>query len=90
MIIYYFLQIRHLVNQDGEPTTPQRLVTGTKPSVSNLRVLFCPYVVQKATTHIDTEALNMCHKKQNGFHGIFVGIPQHKKGTSSTYLVHGK
>ena len=27
------LPIKHLVNQDGEPTTPQKLATGIKPSV---------------------------------------------------------
>ena len=55
------LPIKQLVNQDGEPTTPHKLETGTKPSVSNIRVLFCPCVVQKATANIDTNALNMLH-----------------------------
>ena len=32
------LQIKHLVNKDGESTTPQKLATGTEPSVSNIRV----------------------------------------------------
>ena len=32
------LPIKHLVNQDGEPTTPHKLETGTKFSLSNLRV----------------------------------------------------
>ena len=27
------LQIKQLVNQDGGPTTPQKLATGTKPSL---------------------------------------------------------
>ena len=36
--IFPVLPIKHLVNQDGEPTTPQKLATGTKPSVSNLHV----------------------------------------------------
>ena len=51
-----------------------------KPSVSNLHVLLCPCVVQKATADVDTKALNMRHQSQKGFHGIFVGIPQHQKG----------
>ena len=38
--IFPVLPIKHLVNQCGEPNMPQKLVTGTKPSVSNPRVLF--------------------------------------------------
>ena len=59
-----------------------------KPSVSNLRVLFCPCVVRKLTAHIDVKALNMRHQSQKSFWGIFVVIPQQQKGNSSKYLVH--
>ena len=59
---------------------PHKLATGTKPSVSHLRVLFCPCVVRKATAHVDTKTLNMRHQAQKGFRGIFVGIPEHQKG----------
>ena len=55
-----------------------------KPSVSNLRVLFCPCVVQNSTAHIDWRALNMRHQSQKGFRGIFFGILQHQKG----YLIY--
>ena len=34
------LLIKDLINEDGNPTTPHKLETGTKPSVSHLRVLF--------------------------------------------------
>ena len=47
--IFPVLPIRNLVNQDGEPTTPHKLATGTKNSVSNIRDLFFPCVVQKET-----------------------------------------
>ena len=43
-------------------------------------MLFCPYVVWKATAHVCKKGLNMRHQAQNGFSGIFVGITQHKKG----------
>ena len=76
--------IKYLINGDGDPTTPFQLATGTKPSVPHVRVLFCPCVVQKATAHVGTKALNMCHQIQKGFCGIFVGIPQHQKW----YLVY--
>ena len=40
--IFPVLPIKYLINEDGDPTTPHKLVTGTKPSVSRLRVLFGP------------------------------------------------
>ena len=89
--IFPDIQIEKLVNQDGEQTTPHKLSTGTKPSVSNLHVCFCPCVVQKATAHVDKKALNRCHQSQKGFCSIFVDIPQHqKKSISYTHLVHIK
>ena len=36
--IFHILPIKHFVNRYGEPTTPQKLETSTKPLVSNLRV----------------------------------------------------
>ena len=60
--LLYVLPIKHLVNQDSEPTTPKKLSTVTKSSVSNMRVLFCPCVVKKATAHVDTKALKMRHQ----------------------------
>ena len=52
--------------------------------VQNLRYhiscLFCPCVVQKATAHVGIKALNKSYQAQKGFCGIFIGIPQHKKG----------
>ena len=73
--IFPVLSIKHLVKQDGEPTTPHKLTTGTKPSVSNLCILFFTYVLQKATAHVDTKSVNMLHQSQKGFRGIFVVIP---------------
>ena len=77
--IFPALPIKNLINEDGNPTTPHKLATGTKPSVSHLRVLFCPHVVRKATAHVETNTLNMRHQAQIGFHGIFVGTPEHQK-----------
>ena len=54
---------------------PHKMATGTKPSVSHLRVLFCPCVVWKAMAHVETKTLNMFHQAQKLFRGIFVGIP---------------
>ena len=82
--IFLVLPIKDLINNDGDTTTPFKLVTGTKPSVSHLRVLFCPCNVRKATSHVGKKALNMCHQAQKGFCGIFIGIIQHQKG----YLVY--
>ena len=38
------LPIKDLVNKYGDPTTPHKLATGTKLTVSHLRVLFFPCV----------------------------------------------
>ena len=78
------LRIKDLINEDGDTTTPYKLATGTKPSVSHLRVLFGLCVVRKATAHVKTKTLNIRHQVQKGFRGIFVGISQHQKG----YLVY--
>ena len=75
--------IKDLINKDGDPTTPFKLVIGTKPSVSNFCVLFCPHVVQKYTTHVGTKLLNMRDQTKTFFCNIFVEIPQRQKG----YLV---
>ena len=82
--IFPVIPIKDLINKDGDPTMPFKLATGTKPSVSNLRVLFCPCVVRNVTAHVATKTLNMCHQAQKGFHVIFVRIPQHQKG----YIVY--
>ena len=82
--IFTVLPIKDLINKDGNPTTPFRLTTGKKPSVSHLSVLFRSCVVQKATAHVDKKALNMRHQAKNSFCGIFYVIPQHKKA----YLVY--
>ena len=82
--IFPVIPIKDLINKYGDPKTPLKLATGTKISVSNLRVLIFLCVVQKAMAHVETKALNMCHQAQKGFRGIFVGIPQHQKG----YLVY--
>ena len=82
--IFPVLPIKYLINKDGDPTTPHKLATGTKPTVSHLCMLFCACVVRKPTEHIVTKALNMRHQAQKGFRNIFFRIPQHQKG----YLVY--
>ena len=82
--IFLVLPIKDLINEDGDPTMPHKLETGMKPSVSHLRVLFCPCVIRKATARVETKTLNMRHQAQKRFRGIFIGIPEHQKG----YLVY--
>ena len=78
--IFPLIKIKDLINKDGDLTTPFKLATGTKTSVSNLRVLFFPCVLWKATANIGTKALNMRHLLQKDFRSIFIGIPQYQKG----------
>ena len=82
--IYPVLPIKDLIIEDGDLTTPFKLATGKKHSLSYLRILFCPCVAWKATAYVGTKALHMRHQAQKGFRGIIVGIPQHQKG----YLVY--
>ena len=82
--IFTVTPIKYLINKDSDPTTPYKIATGTKPSVSHSHVSYCPCVLRKATANVGTKALNMRHQTQKGFHGIFVGIQQHQKG----YLVY--
>ena len=82
--IFLVIPIKDMINNYGDTTTPYTLATCTKPSVSHLRVLFCPYVVQKDTAHVRAKALNMHQQAQKGFRSIFVGITKHQKG----YLVY--
>ena len=77
--IFPVLPIKDMINEDGDPTTPHKLATGTKPTVSHLRVLFCPYVVHKSTAHVGKKSSNMRHQAQKVFCGIFIGIPQNQK-----------
>ena len=42
---FLVIPIKDLINEDINLTTPFKLETGTEPSVSHLRVLFCPCVV---------------------------------------------
>ena len=65
--IFQVLTIKNLINKYREPTTPYKLVTGMKPSIFHLHVLFCPCVVQKSTTHVETKTLNIHHQAQNIF-----------------------
>ena len=60
--IFPVLPIKDLINEHGDPTTPHKLATGTKPSVSHSRVLFCPCVVRKATAQVETKTLSMHHQ----------------------------
>ena len=57
--IFPVIPIKDLINKDVEPTAPFKLETGKKHSVSNLRVLLFPCVVQKATAHVDKKELRM-------------------------------
>ena len=85
--IFLVLPIKDLINEDGDPTTSHKLATGTTASVSHLRVLFCPCVVRKATAHVETKTLNMCHQAQKGFRGILWEYHSIKKDTLCTYPV---
>ena len=65
--VFTVLPIKDVINKDGDQSTSSKLATGMKPSISHLRVSFCPFIVGKATKHVGTKALNMRHQAQNEF-----------------------
>ena len=65
--IFPVLPIKYLVNKDDDPTPPFNLSTGTKPSVSHLYALFCPFVARKATAYVGEKELSMRHQAQKVF-----------------------
>ena len=85
--IFLVLLITYLINEDDEPTTPFKLATCMKPSISHLRVLLFPCVVRKANAHVETKALNMRHQAQKVFRDIFIEITLHKRGYP-VYVTH--
>ena len=82
--ILLLLPIKGLINKEGNPTKPFKITTGTKPLLSNLRVLFCPYIVRKSTVYVGTKELNTRHQLQKWLCVIFIRISQHQK----VYLVY--
>ena len=50
--IFPVLPIKDLINKDGDLTTPFKLTTGKKPSVSHLRMLFYQCVLRKSTANV--------------------------------------
>ena len=88
--IFPVLTIIDMINEDGSPTTPYKLETGAKPSVSHLSVLFCPCVVRKATAHFGKKALNMRHQMQRVFAVSSLELHSIKKFILCTYPVQGR
>ena len=82
--------IKDLINADGDLTMPYKLATGTKPSISHLHVLFGPCVIRKATAHVRTKALNMCHQAQKGFVVFLLAFHSIKKGILCMYHIDGR
>ena len=85
--IFLVLPIKDIINKDGDPTTPHKLATGTKPSVSHLRVLFCLCVLRKATAQVETKTLNMHHHAKKGFAESLWVLHSIKKDILCTYPV---
>ena len=65
--IFLVLPIKNMINKDRDPTTPYKLATVTKPSVSHSRVLFCPCVVQKANAHAGKKGVKYASPSTKGF-----------------------
>ena len=60
------LPIKNLINEDGDPTMPFKHTTGTKPSVSHLRVLFFHMLYGKLL-HTLTKGVKYMSPSAKGF-----------------------
>ena len=68
--IFLVLPIKYMINEDRNTITPFKLATGTKPSVSHFRVLFCLCVVRKATAHIGSYGRRVVLDRKSVVHMI--------------------
>ena len=83
--IFPVLPMKNMMNKDSNLTTTFKLATCTKPSVSHICVLFFLCIVQKATAHMDKNALNMRHQYQKGFGVPLLELQRIKKGILCMY-----
>ena len=83
--IFPVLPIKHLIKKHGNPTTPFKPATGKKPSLSHLRVLFCPYVVRKATAHVGERRHICVTKRKRVFAVSLLEFNSIKEGILCTY-----
>ena len=88
--IFLVLPIKYVINKDGDPNTPYKLAIDTKPSVSHLRVFYCPCVVRKATAHVGKKALNMRHQAKKVFAVSMLEFHSIKKYILCMYQVQGR
>ena len=84
------LPIRDMINEDDKDTTPYKLGTGMKHSISHLHVLHFLYVVLKSTSHVGTKALNMRHQGQKGFAAYLLESHSIKKCIFFMYHTKGR
>ena len=88
--IFPVLPIKDLINKDGKPTTSFKLATDMKPSITHLHVLFCPGVLQKATSRIGTKALKCITKRKRVFLVSLLESHSIKKGILFMYHTNGR
>ena len=88
--IFPVIPIKDMINEEGETTTPFKLSTVTKPSLSHLCALFFPCVVWKDTAHVNKKALNMRHQAQKFFAVSLLEFHSIKKGILCKYQVQGR
>ena len=81
------LPIKDLINEDGDPTTPHKLETGTKPLVSHLRVLFFPYVVRNLWRKLRQRHETCVTKHKKGFAVSSLVFQRIKRDILCTYPV---
>jgi hypothetical protein len=79
--VFNILPLKDLVTLDRTVSTPPfELFVGSKPMVSNFRVLGCPCVTMKWTISVDGKPEDNSKGTQRGTRGIHLGFSPTKKG----------
>jgi hypothetical protein len=81
-MVFNVLLVQHLINSDGEISTPFKLFCGQKLTITHYKVFGCLVVAKRWVISVDGNTTQHCTKR--GIRGIFIGFPSDQKG----YLVY--
>ena len=71
--IFPHLPIHDMINEDSNLTTPFKLATGTKPSVSHLHIIFF-HVLYIQLHHTVKKVVEYLSSSAKGFRGFFLKV----------------
>ena len=84
--IHDVIPVKDLIDNQGLPTTPYYLLSGSKSNVKYFRVFRCPAVFKKYEFS-DKGKRTKDKFSQQGIRGIFVGLPDDSAGWLFMFLM---